>query len=195
MLLVPKRDFSCRTVTGVPLCSAKRPEIEAIFSDLRALVTRGNAIMARVRRLPPPFVIPPTFGPTLVAATQAVLVTLNRAVPIPDAIKPVLSLQASDNDLVERTAERARLIVDYIKHVATLFPQAIAALPPPPSRPLSLAQLTLNKLLTAGTGLAVVGGLGYLGWRSHLRSTGREDSAHLLPAEEGGDDDYEENDE
>lgn len=181
MFLVAERDFTCRPQAGFLLCTGRTPQVIDLFVQLRHVVQKSIRAIAASRGQAPPADLPPSFGPSLVAATQAVLAALNRSVPIPEVLVPILSYQATDEQLIQRVAERAGLILDYIARALALKPNALQLGPPVPLAQAPKFRLTKGKLLTLGVGAAATTGLIFLAVKTQRRASGTEDASHLLP--------------
>lgn len=184
MLLSPDTDFHCETAAGVFVCYGRTDAARSVFDRLRATVYAALSQINASRQLPPPPPFPPTFGPTLATGIQTVVANLNRAVPVPDVLKPAFSVQASEQQLIRNLAQRAPLVLDYIQRVVTLYPHVLLA--PPVGLPPIGGALPVGKIAAAGAALAALGGLAFLGSRVQQRISGKVDGTAFLGP---GDDD------
>ncbi len=151
------------------------------------------------RDIPAAFVRLPAdgiIGPILALATQRVIVTLSPWVPVPARLKPILSYQANEEDIIRRVAEHADEVIGYINYVLMEKPDALIAKPPTKTKkPLGgVIEGKLKTLGLFGTAIASLGGLGYVAYKSSKRKRGLVDWADKLLGGSNDDDDDDDND-
>lgn len=184
--MLASTSFSCFTQQGVYVCKANNNEGLAIYQRLQTLIKGACLQLMKVQKdIPPAFVRLPAdgvIGPILALATQRVLAALAFWVSVPPRLRPVMSYQANEEEIIKRIAENADEIIGYINFVLMEKPDALVTRPNPRPKK-GLGGVMEGKLKTVGvvgTTLASIAGLGYIAHAASKRKKGLIDWADRL---------------
>lgn len=188
--MLPENKIGCVNNQGVLLCKSSSPEITAIYTKLLQLIQNcykqlGQArpdVASSNREI---FMLPTdgTVGPMLAFSTQQLLSILNHSQPLSNSLKPILSIQADEGEIIKRVGFQADEIIGYITVVLSQNPKALISSPNQNKTISTIKGVTgglAKKVLIAGIGLAGVGGLAFLVHKKNLAQRGLIDQTDWL---------------
>lgn len=194
-------DFVCSERNKVYVCAAKTSGALAIYKALQTRVRQVAVEMAKVRPdVPPDLVtIEPDgrIGPTTAIGVQTVLAVLNRTVPLPLDLFPILSVQATSQETIQRIASNGDAVISYIDSTLAAYPDAMKM--PVTLVPFKVSwfpwgwnDVTKGRLIGLGALVVAVGGGVYVGRKIHKKKTVSDMSDKWIEDEEEDEDEDEE---
>jgi hypothetical protein len=174
-MLTAGTDFQCSEKNKVYVCVANTQPSLQLYKALQTRIRQVAVEMAKVRPdVPPDLVtIEPDgrIGPTTAIGVQTVLAVLNRTVPLPMDLFPILSIQATSQETIARIASLADATLQYIDSTLINYPDAfkmpvtIQTVKVPWWPPKAWTLMDKRRVVAAGGLVVVATGIGLAAWK------------------------------